>query len=196
LEQVTVRAAAGASGEPELQETVEPIPELITSGPMEDPVVVERVEARVVRPLRHAVLRPGRAEDQSAYPADDHPDTVHVAARMSGEISADAVSVGTVLRAPPPWEPERSDGWRVRGMATRPDARRRGLGGLVLDALLDHVAERGGGLVWCNARVAAQQLYARAGFVTRGAVFELPDIGPHYLMWRTVDGNPHPTPSS
>lgn len=155
--------------------------------------MVERVEARVVRPLRHAVLRPGRADEESAYPADDDPDTVHVAARGPMD---DVVSVGTVLREPPPWEPERADGWRVRGMATRPDARRRGLGGRVLDALLDHVAACGGGLVWCNARVPAEQLYGRAGFAIRGAVFELPGIGPHHLMWRTVDAVTHPTPSS
>jgi GNAT superfamily N-acetyltransferase len=171
---------------------------------MEDPVVVERVEAGVVRPLRHAVLRPRQDEDQSAYPADDDPDTVHIAARIAayatagvtGRPFADVVSVGTVLREPPPWEPERADGWRVRGMATRPDARRRGLGGRVLDALLDHVAGCGGGLVWCNARVPAQQLYGRAGFAVRGPVFELPGIGPHHLMWRTVDALPHPAPSS
>ena len=171
---------------------------------MEDPVVVERVEAGVVRPLRHAVLRPRQAEDQSAYPADDDPDSAHVAARITGHATdgvtatppAEVVSVGTVLREPPPWEPERADGWRVRGMATRPDARRRGLGGHVLDALLDHVAGCGGGLVWCNARVPAQQLYGRAGFVIRGAVFELPGIGPHHLMWRTVDALPHPPSTS
>ena len=84
----------------------------------------------------------------------------------------------------------------VRGMATRPDARRRGLGGMVLEALLDHVAAHGGGLVWCNARVAAQRLYQRAGFVVRGPQFDLPDIGPHHHMWRTVDGDADRTASS
>jgi GNAT superfamily N-acetyltransferase len=132
------------------------------------------------------VLRPGRVDEESAYQADDDPDTVHVAARVTAGPCAEVVSVGTVLREAPPWEPERADGWRVRGMATRPDVRRQGLGGRVLDALLDHVAGRGGGLVWCNARVAAEPLYTRAGFMRRGGVFELPGIGPHHLMWRTV----------
>ena len=65
------------------------------------------------------------------------------------------MAVGTVLVEPPPWEPARADGWRIRGMATRPDLRGRGLGGLVLDALVDHIAGHGGGLLWCNARVTA-----------------------------------------
>jgi ribosomal protein S18 acetylase RimI-like enzyme len=178
-----------------------PLLDLITSGVMEGPVVVELVEAQVVRPLRRAVLRPGRADEESAYPADDDPDTAHVATRIPAPVGtkgpvaevADVLAVGTVLREAPPWEPQQTDGWRVRGMATLPDARRRGLGGCVLDALLDHVAAHGGGLVWCNARVAAQALYARAGFAARGPVFELPDIGPHRLMWRTVVPGPHRT---
>jgi GNAT superfamily N-acetyltransferase len=130
---------------------------------MEGLVVVELVEAGVVRPLRQAVLRPGQGEERSAYPADDAPDTAHVAARVrngtsvgspSGQIG-EVMAVGTVLREAPPWEPGRANSWRVRGMATRLDARRRGLGGLVLAALLDHVAAHGGRLVWCNARVPA-----------------------------------------
>jgi ribosomal protein S18 acetylase RimI-like enzyme len=82
-------------------------------------------------------------------------------------------------------------------MATRPDARRQGFGGLVLEALVRHVAAHGGGLVWCNARVPAQHLYTRAGFVTRGTVFDIPDIGPHIIMWKTVagaDGSPASAP--
>jgi len=153
--------------------------------------VVELVEAQVVRPLRRAVLRPDQPVEQSAYPADSDPRTAHVAVRRApgaGTVTGDdpgteVVAVGTVLLDPPPWEPDRVDGWRVRGMATHPDARRNGLGGRVLGALLDHAAAHGGSLVWCNARVGAQRLYARAGFTPRGDVFDLPGIGPHVQMW-------------
>jgi GNAT superfamily N-acetyltransferase len=163
--------------------------------------VVELVDAQVVRPLRRAVLRPQFPAQQSEYPADDDPESAHVAIRWAAPLvethtdspGAGVVAVGTVLRAPPPWEPRRVDGWRVRGMATRPDARGQGLGGLVLHTLLDHVAAHGGGLVWCNARVPALGLYGRAGFVARGEVFDMPGIGPHMCMWRTVP--PHATPT-
>ena len=151
-----------------------------------------------MRPLRHAVLRPdGPQSSPRTQPTTTRTRrTSPLAPRAPGATAPTRLSVGTVLHEAPPWEPDRTDGWRVRGMATRPDARRRGLGGLVLDALLDHVASHGGGLVWCNARVPAQQLYGRAGFVTRGEVFELPGIGPHLLMWRTVDSTAHPAPPS
>ena len=149
--------------------------------------MVELVGASVVAPLRGAVLRPGLPLSQARYRADDDPDTAHVALRVADEPEQDGpVAVGTVLREPPPWEPARSDGWRIRGMATRPDVRGRGLGRLVLDALVDHVAAHDGGVLWCNARTGATPFYGRAGFVARGEVFDVPGIGPHHTMWRAV----------
>jgi GNAT superfamily N-acetyltransferase len=67
-------------------------------------------------------------------------------------------------------------------MATRPDARGRGAGTLVLNALVRHAADHGATRVWCNARVRALTLYQRAGFVIASDLFEPPDIGPHYRM--------------
>ena len=37
-------------------------------------------------------------------------------------------------------------------------------------------------MVWCNARVAAVNLYRRAGFTPVGPEFDIPLIGPHYYM--------------
>ena len=156
--------------------------------------MVELVEAQVVRPLRRVVLRPDQPAECSEYPADDDRRAAHVAVRRAPQAravhgdspNAEVIAVGTVYLDPPPWEPDRIDGWRVRGMATRHDARRNGLGGLVLGALLDHVAAQGGALVWCNARVGAQSLYARAGFTSRGDIFDIPGIGPHIQMWREL----------
>lgn len=160
-----------------------------------NPVAAELVDAQVVRPLRRTVLRPDQPVENSLYPGDDDPSSAHAAIWLPGPRQGDphtVGAVGTVLHDPPPWEPPRADGWRVRGMATRPDARGQGLGGLILDALLGHVASHGGGLVWCNARVPAQGLYGRVGFVTRGEVFDIPGIGPHIRMWRIITGSELP----
>jgi len=157
---------------------------------MDGSAAVELVDAQVVRPLRRAVLRPRQPAAKSEYPADDDPRSAHAAVylRQPGRPleTAGVVAVGTILPDPPPWDPRRPDGWRVRGMATRRDARRRGYGRQVLDVLLAHVAAQGGGLVWCNARVPAQAFYAHAGFTARGQVFDIAGIGPHIQMVRTV----------
>jgi ribosomal protein S18 acetylase RimI-like enzyme len=78
------------------------------------------------------------------------------------------------------------DEWRVRGMATEPEARGRGAGSAVLDALIEHAAAQGATRIWCNARIPAVSLYARAGFEVESEEFEIPGIGPHVVMARRV----------
>lgn len=79
--------------------------------------------------------------------------------------------------------PEGDPGWwRVRGMATVPEARGRGVGTAVLAALLDHVRERRGVGVWASVRVPAIRLYERAGLRVQSDVYEVPRIGPHVIM--------------
>jgi GNAT superfamily N-acetyltransferase len=158
-----------------------------------DPISVGFVPAEMTWALRQEVLRPGRAVADCVYPGDDDPRAAHVAAVAGAPGGGgDVLAVGVVIPVAPPWDAARHDGWRVRGMATRPDRRDRGLGGRVLDLLIGHVADHGGGLVWCHARTPALHLYERAAFLPRGEVFELPEIGPHQVMWRTVAPTPPP----
>ena len=110
--------------------------------------------------LRHAVLRPHQSIDKVVWDNDDEPGTATFGAieRASRAI----VGVATVFResAPfdvteagvPPGAGSRTTTWRLRGMATRPDAQGQGIGSSVLRAVFDHVAAAGGDLLWCNAR--------------------------------------------
>ena len=126
------------------------------------------------RALRHAVLRPHQAiEELAAHEAAD--------AFAVGVFDGDRlVSVGFVT-------PEGGPGaWRIRGMATEPDARGRGVGAAVLDALVSHATANGATRIWANVRVPARSLYERAGFAVVSEVFEPPDIGPHVVMERDV----------
>jgi GNAT superfamily N-acetyltransferase len=156
---------------------------------VDDGIRVESVPAWTTWPLRQEVLRPGRAVRDCIYPGEDDPRAAHGAAlhrpdRPGAEFTV--LAVGVVLPEAPSWEPHCEDGWRIRGMATRPGSRGQGLGGWVLDLLIGHVAAHGGGLLWCHARTPALRFYERADFATRGDVFEVPGIGPHQVMWRTV----------
>ncbi len=151
---------------------------------------IDQVPAPATWPLRQAVLRPHQTVEEMGLPDDDHPLTAaFVAVDGHGEI------VGTARVAPsaPPSSiedraPTGSPAWRLRGMATRQDLRDRGIGGAVLGRAIEYVADRGGGLLWCAARVPAANFYRRAGFTPHGQPWEEPDIGPHLLMWRTVAG--------
>jgi len=86
------------------------------------------------------------------------------------------------MRQSPPWRAE-LDAWRLRGMATAPEWRGLGVGRALVGAVSDHIAAGGGGLLWCNARLAAVGFYERAGMVTTGEVWQEPLIGPHIAMF-------------
>ena len=158
-------------------------------GPLDAPkAVVAIVAVELVRPLRQSVLRPGRPVEESVFPGDDDPRTVHVGARL--DRGGDVVAVGSLLAEAPPWpvpDEVATRCWRIRGMATRPDLRGQGVGAAVLHELLRRAELAGGALVWCNARVPALSFYARAGFTPVGAPFEAPGIGPHQAMQRLSD---------
>lgn len=60
---------------------------------------------------------------------------------------------------------------RLGRMAVRSDARRRGVGGALLQGALAQARERGAASVSLNAQRPAQRLYAAQGFRVRGAPF-------------------------
>jgi GNAT superfamily N-acetyltransferase len=127
-----------------------------------------------VRELRHLVLRPHQPPGSLVYDRDDDPEALHLGAFDHGEL----VAIASVVPDAPP--DEAADGaWRVRGMATVPAFRGRGIGGLLLERCVQHARDRGGSVVWCNGRVPAQAFYERHGFVAVRGPFDLPGIGPH-----------------
>ncbi|HEX6236771.1 MAG TPA: GNAT family N-acetyltransferase [Acidimicrobiales bacterium] len=148
-----------------------------------DEVTVERVPPAETYGLRQRVLRPGRPVESVHLSVDDDPATAAFVAR-----GPDGAVVGTTIVFPEacPWAPDRPGAWRLRGMATEPALRGRGVGTRLLAAALEHVAREGGRLVWCKARRPAQRLYERAGFVTHGEGWTDPELGPHVAMWRPL----------
>jgi GNAT superfamily N-acetyltransferase len=134
-----------------------------------------------VRRIRHLVLRPHQPPEELAYDGDAAPDSLHLGAFEDGRL----VGIASVARLPPPGSRDPS-AWRVRGMATLPEARGRGIGGELLEACVDHARSRGGSLVWCNGRVRATAFYERHGFAIVRGPFEIAGIGPHHELRRAL----------
>ena len=135
----------------------------------------------VILPLRHTVLRPGRPLATAHFDGDDDPDTVHLAAVLDG--SDAVVGCATLMRRP--WNDRPA--WQLRGMATRADLARRGIGTAVLRAAERTVREHGGPpLLWCNARLVAVPFYASCGWRVVSDEFDVPGIGPHHAMVRAL----------
>jgi predicted GNAT family N-acyltransferase len=147
-------------------------------------VTVDEVAPEITYPLRAAVLRPDGGE--ITWAGDEDPATFHLAARTDGRV------VGVVRFSPAacPWRPEARSPWQLRGMATDAAVRGTGAGRLLVDDGLARVAARGGGLVWCDARVPAAGFYERMGFTVVTEPFDKPGIGPHVGMLIDVPVRP------
>ena len=140
--------------------------------------VIRRVTADDVRPLRHSVLRPGQAFEETVYPGDD-------AGLHLGAFEGDRL-VGIASLYQEDRVGGRAGGWRLRGMATDAGVRGAGYGAALLAGCVDHVAGAGGTELWCNARMVAVGFYRRAGFEVVGEEFDVPGIGAHVVMNRPV----------
>jgi predicted GNAT family N-acyltransferase len=121
---------------------------------------IRRIPAAETRGLRHTVLRPNQPPQLAIYPGDDDADTLHLGLYMQG---------------------------RLGGVAVDMSLRGQGHGATLLRACLEHAVQQGGTLVWCNARTTASGFYRSLGFSLKGDTFELPGIGPHHCMQRTLE---------
>jgi GNAT superfamily N-acetyltransferase len=131
-------------------------------------------EVALLRDLRMRVLYSGLPTAKSFYPGDEN--AVHI-----GAFDENAVLVGiaSLFRRP--------DGsLQLRGMATSAEARGTGAGREIVRFAEAYARETGVPRLWCNARVAAMGFYENCGWHTEGEEFEVPDIGPHYVMVSTA----------
>lgn len=137
---------------------------------------VSRIPTEATYDLRSRVLRPGRPIEVVHYPHDGR--SVHFGVLEGSRV----ISVVTTHAEDFPGFPQVRGQWRIRGMATDPEFQGKGVGALGLKALLDWARSEKIPLIWCNARIRAVPFYERHGFTIESELFEIPDIGPHYVM--------------
>ena len=133
-------------------------------------IAIQRIAARETISLRDAVLRPGLPPGGSYYPGDDAEGTLHLGAFVDHTL----VAVATLCREPMLGE-RSTTSWRLRGMATLPEYRGRGLGKQLAQRSIGYAAEQGGTLVWCTSRIATVPFYRALGFSESGHTFSLPE---------------------
>lgn len=128
-------------------------------------------DRRALQDLRARVLRPGRPPGESRFAGDDDPGTIHLGAFIEGR----CVGIATLV-------PEK--GIRLRGMAVEPALQGQGIGAALVWRM-QAIAQEANQELWCNARVPAVGFYEKLGWRTEGEPFDIPTVGPHYVMrWR------------
>lgn len=138
---------------------------------------VRPIAAAEAQRVRHPILRAGRPPEEAVLPRDDDAATVHLGAFDGDELAG----VATFFPQNTPLRPGRA-GWRLRGMATRPEWRGRGAGRLLVEEGIRIAREAGAENMWCHARVAARGFYEKLGFAVEGDELEFPVSGRHVVM--------------
>jgi ribosomal protein S18 acetylase RimI-like enzyme len=61
--------------------------------------------------------------------------------------------------------------FQFRKLAVEPEFQGKGIGGKLLQQVINHAVENGGTRIWCNARWSAIGFYLKAGFRQTGQLF-------------------------
>ena len=142
---------------------------------------IKVVAAKDIRALRNLVLRPNLPIETTYYDLDNDIETFHLASIMDNTI----ISIGTFYPEND-IELQTKNGYRLRGMATHPKFRRKSAATKLMKESFVLLKEKKCDVLWCNARLVAVEFYKSLGFKITGKIFDIPSIGPHYKMYKSV----------
>ncbi|WP_421119876.1 GNAT family N-acetyltransferase [Aquihabitans daechungensis] len=146
-------------------------------------LAIRSISAEETYPLRREVLRDGRSAPPVYASGDSHIDAIHLLAIVDG-VSAGVVSTYPAAIDPRFIDPSQSS-WVLVGMAVREHFRGCGVGGCLMDRLVESVEVRGGTTLWARVRDVAIPFYRRHLFVVSGDGYEHVGL-PHHTAARTL----------
>ena len=143
---------------------------------------VLRINAADTHEIRSVILRPGRPLSNCTFPGDDDDQSFHLGAFKDNSL----VSVASFYFEKHP-DFDDSYQYRLRGMATLPEFQGQGLSSALLKMAFPIVKQNLCSLLWCNARDGALGFYQKVGFEKYGEKFDIPEVGPHFLMYKVIN---------
>jgi len=140
---------------------------------------IAEIKAEATYPIRKSVLREGMTlSHEMAGDLDDS--TLHLGLFDEDEL----VCVGSFMKA------SKADfkgvQYQLRGMASAKGCQGKGYGKKLLEAAEQLLKEKDVNLIWCNARVKALEFYRKLGYRSIGDVFEVDQVGPHFVMFKVI----------
>ena len=140
--------------------------------------MIRFVQSETVLAIRNVVLREGKLlPAECRYPTDELPGSFHLGFYQGEELACVA---SFHLQK---YEGFDGKGYQLRGMATVEKYRGKGFGNQVVNFALVYLRGQKVNYLWCNARKRAVQFYKSIGFEVISGEFEVPEIGPHFVMY-------------
>ncbi len=143
--------------------------------------VFQKVTAHQILPLRHLVLRAGRAFSTAHFKGDDLDTTYHYAGILNTEIVG---CVSLMKNTHPEFDDNKA--YQLRGMAVSQEHRGFNIGRQLLAYAESQMKIHKVRLIWCNVRTSAEIFYTKNQYQKVGGIFEIADVGPHVLMFKKL----------
>jgi len=140
--------------------------------------MIKFIPVEAVLSIRNEVLRDNRLTlDECRWPSDELEGAFHLGYYVNDELACIASF------HPQSYGEFAGTGYQLRGMATIEKYRGQGLGNQLLNFGIVYLRGQKANYVWCNARKRALPFYLNMGFEIISAEFEVPVIGPHYVLY-------------
>jgi predicted GNAT family N-acyltransferase len=140
---------------------------------------ISEIKAEETYPIRKSVLREGMTLSHEMN-ADHDADTLHLGLFDKDQL----VCIGSFMKA----SNANFKGlqYQLRGMGSAIGFQGKGYGKELLAEAEKILKDRGADLLWCNARVVALEFYRKLGYKSIGDVFEVDQVGPHFVMFKNL----------
>jgi len=144
--------------------------------------IIKDIPALETFSVRQSVLRPGKSIESCHFEGDNLESTKHFGLFSNEKLAG----IASLFEHPTPFLKEKSQ-FQLRGMAVLPEFQKQGLGEALVKHAENDALERGGKIIWFNAREIAVAFYKKLGYEIIGEPFDIADIGKHYVMYKKLN---------
>ena len=147
-----------------------------------DKISIKKINYLDTFPVRSSGLRQGKPIETCSFLGDETVGTTHFGLYIENNI----IGVASVFTS----NNENFDiknQFQLRGMAILEEYQSTGFGKLLIEEIFNFIESTQVELLWFNARESAVPFYEKLGCTKKDPSFEIPEIGPHFLMYKYFD---------
>ncbi|SRR5690606_1031024 len=144
-------------------------------------VKIKQIKFEETYPIRQIVLRPNRPLETCFFQGDQLETTVHFGLFYKDEL-AGVISLFKSNSSLFSVETQ----YQIRGMAVLPEYQKFGFGKRLVEHSEVFLSKQKTNFIWFNAREVAVDFYKKQGYILIGDAFDIPDVGVHYVMYKSL----------
>ncbi|WP_067149600.1 GNAT family N-acetyltransferase [Pseudotamlana agarivorans] len=142
---------------------------------------IKQISAQETYKVRLPVLRPGKPADSCVFDGDTLKSTIHFGIYLHDDI----IGICSFFKNSHPHIVDNQQ-YQLRGMAVLEAYQGMGIGNSVLQFGEAYLKSKNIKTIWCNAREVAIRFYEKCGYQIFGEPFDIPDIGTHFTMQKSL----------